>query len=166
MRQSNDHPRFSSDDFSEAPLSHVEIGEARQLLARTKRRREMGDLRTADTFNGPIPTSDLAQRILSSRRKRAEIFGADLFADPSYDILLAMIISWECNELVSVSSACFSANVPEATALRYIRSLTVMGYIERIPNPRDKRGVNLKLTPVAVDLMTRWLDRFAMALNG
>ncbi|MDB5701457.1 MAG: hypothetical protein JWL66_1656 [Sphingomonadales bacterium] len=166
MHQSDDHPGFSFDDFSDAPLSPAEIREARKLLTCMKHHRELGDPQSKDTFGDPMATGVLAQRILTSRRKRAEIFGADLFADPSYDILLAMIISWERNELVSVSSACFSANVPEATALRYIKSLTVMGYIERIANPHDKRGVDLRLTPVAVDHMTRWLDRFALALNG
>jgi hypothetical protein len=36
--------------------------------------------------------SALAKQVLNSRRERARLFGAGLFADPAYDILLFLFI--------------------------------------------------------------------------
>lgn len=72
-----------------------------------------------------------AQRLYRARRRReadlAEL--ADLFHDPSWDILLDLFIAAESLRSVSVSAACIGAAVPGTTGLRHLGMLKERGAI-------------------------------------
>jgi hypothetical protein len=142
---------FLPDDSSKPSRPHA--SPATDDHGSSGRRSEESDLAT------------LAQQILSSRHKRATMFGGELFKDPAYDILLEVFSRTQTGELTSPSIACAATSVPHATAVRHISLLVQKSYIERIVNPWDKRSINLKLTPLAMDKMTRWLGRFLQALS-
>jgi DNA-binding MarR family transcriptional regulator len=110
--------------------------------------------------------SVLAQRVLKSRRERAKLFGSGLFADPAYDILLFLFIKRDAGELVSTAKVCVASDVPEPTAIRYIRMLAEKGFLERMPHPRDKRIINLQLTPIGFEKLDGWLSRFITELQS
>lgn len=83
------------------------------------------------------------------RRRREELFGPRLFADPSWDILLELYLSSLTQQKVAVSSACRAACVPPTTALRWIAQLEDQGFIKRESDPLDGRRQFLQLTSAA-----------------
>jgi DNA-binding MarR family transcriptional regulator len=64
-------------------------------------------------------------------------------------------------KLTPVSSLCIAAAVPTTTALRWIRSLSDAGIIERRPDPFDARRSYVQLSDAAAEAMFGWLRLFA-----
>jgi hypothetical protein len=102
--------------------------------------------------SGPV----LAQ-LMSDRRRRADHFPADLFADPAWDILLDLALAAARQASLSVTDVCAGAGVPQTTALRYINLLEGRGLIERAADPLDRRRFWLSLTPTALLAMQAYL---------
>jgi hypothetical protein len=159
------HPVFAASDAA-PPLSDNEITELRILLASEKHQPlKKSQPSLVDEVDMHAANVGLAARVFTARRDRVKIFGADLFADPAYDILLDMFIVSERQQGATIGSVCQAAYVPKGTALRYIKVLMEKGYIDRVPHPHDKRSSILTLTPLATNLMNNWLTHFFTALN-
>lgn len=161
MNRFQDHPVFASRDAQQAPLTPAELGDLRKMLDRERRRQTLSN--ASDFTDGPDARIDhvkLAERIYRARRERERVFNDDIFADPAWDLLLDLFVRSARDEQISVSSACHGANVPEATALRYLKALTERKYVERTSHPNDKRSTTLKMTPLANKLMIEWLEGF------
>ncbi len=103
----------------------------------------------------------LVRRILKLRRERTRFLPAEIFADPAWDMLLDLTAARLEDKQVPVSSLCIAAAVPTTTALRWIRSLSEAGLLERSTDPRDARRTWIGLTPSAADAMLAWLRLFA-----
>lgn len=86
------------------------------------------------------------REIIKMRRLRDRLLGADLFADPGWDILLDLFAAQEEGREVSVSSLCIAAAVPPTTALRWIGNMTEAGYLVRRQDPHDARRVYIELS--------------------
>ena len=95
-----------------------------------------------------------AQALYAGRRIRDGLFSAELFGEPSWDILLDLFIASRRDRRLSVSTVCIGAQVPSATALRYIRTLEDHGLIQREKDRRDSRRTFLRLTSLGMDHMT------------
>ncbi|MFP5432338.1 MAG: MarR family transcriptional regulator, partial [Alphaproteobacteria bacterium] len=106
----------------------------------------------------PTPTLSATQvrDLLRARRIRADFLPGDLFADPAWDMLLDLLAARLEQERVSVSSLCIAAAVPPTTALRWIRTLTAKGLVERQADPQDGRRIFIALAQDAADAMIRW----------
>jgi DNA-binding transcriptional ArsR family regulator len=99
----------------------------------------------------------VARRMLKDRRKVAEFFEPDMFADPARDILLDLFAAAEEGENVSVSSCCIAAAVPPTTALRWLDRLKQIGLVEQSEDESDRRRKFVKLTVTGRDAMRRYL---------
>ncbi|MEC3912353.1 MarR family transcriptional regulator [Sphingobium sp. CR2-8] len=110
------------------------------------------------TTEKPTATITAAQvrDLLRARRIRADFLPGDLFADPAWDMMLDLLAARLEQERVSVSSLCIAAAVPPTTALRWIRTLTDKGLVERQADPHDGRRVFIALAQEAADALTRW----------
>ena len=96
-----------------------------------------------------------------ARRLRDRFFPAELFADPSWDILIDLYAARQTRRPVSVSGACYAAAAPSTTGLRHIALLQAAGLIERTPDPADHRRTFLVLTPKGLDAMRDYLAAVA-----
>lgn len=103
-------------------------------------------------------TVDAAQvrDLLRARRLRDDFLPADLFADPAWDMLLDLLAARLEHERVSVSSLCIASAVPPTTALRWIRTLTEKGFVDRQADPHDGRRVYIALADHTAEAMSRW----------
>lgn len=106
------------------------------------------DLRSSDAM--------VIRDIIRARRLREELFGAGLFADPAWDILLDLTAARIEGRSVAVSSLCIAAAVPATTALRWIKQLTEAGLLRRVADPDDGRRVFIELTDRAAAAMTAY----------
>lgn len=106
--------------------------------------------------------SAMVRRMLRERRMREQFFAAELFADPAWDMLLDLYAAKLEGHPVAVSSLCIAAAVPATTALRWIKTMTDTGLLERQADPRDGRRIFIGLT----DTATLAMDRYFSALEG
>jgi hypothetical protein len=100
----------------------------------------------------------IAQAIYRARRRRDKFFGRDLFADPTWDMLLDLFVNQVRGVRVSVTSVTLAACVASTTGLRCIRILVERELVRRIRAPDDARLVLLELTPRGFQLMRQYLS--------
>ena len=118
--------------------------------------------RQADSHDLPAPTSgEFVRRIISARAGRRQFFGADLFSDPAWDILLELYALHCEQRRVSVSKLCLATSVPSTTALRWLDKLQSDGVIERTTDPLDGRRIWVSLSPSGIATMTSYLRELA-----
>jgi DNA-binding MarR family transcriptional regulator len=107
---------------------------------------------------GDIPALVQLRRYLRARRLRDQLFPADLFADPAWDMLLDLYASELEGRAVSVSSACIASAVPATTALRWLGRLEELELVRRADDKNDKRQTFVLLTESARNAIVRWLE--------
>lgn len=103
----------------------------------------------------------MIRRMLRLRRERDRYFPAEIFADPAWDMLLDLTAAQLEGRLVPVSSLCIAAAVPTTTALRWVRSLTEAGLLERQIDPADARRSHVRLSDDASSAMLSYLRVFS-----
>ncbi|WP_445190706.1 MarR family transcriptional regulator [Sphingobium sp. HWE2-09] len=114
----------------------------------------------------PTVTAAQVRDLLRARRIRADFLPGDLFADPAWDMMLDLLAARLDHERVSVSSLCIAAAVPPTTALRWIRTLTDKGMVERQADPHDGRRVFIALAQDTTDALTRWFGASRRLLSS
>lgn len=91
------------------------------------------------------------------RRRRARFLPADLFGEPTWDILLDLYVATRESRPVPTTSACIGAHVPPTTALRWLRILEARGLVEREEDGRDGRRTFVRLSVQGLAAMEGWL---------
>ncbi|WP_114228794.1 hypothetical protein [Sphingomonas sediminicola] len=100
-----------------------------------------------------LEIASTVKRILKFRDLRIEVFDAQLFADPAWDMLLEIFLCDLTQQRISVSAACAGGRVPPTTGLRWAKLLEKRGLIKRRNDPLDSRRVHLSLTEEAFTKM-------------
>lgn len=85
--------------------------------------------------------------LLRREKKRREIGGGELFGDPTWAMLLDLLLANIEERRVSVSSACIASGAPMSTALRLVRRLVGEEVLCRIPDAHDRRRHFLVINP-------------------
>jgi len=116
---------------------------------------------TARDRTGTVASSALAAEIYRSRRDRRHFFPEDLFADPAWDMLLALYCSEERQELLTTTGLCLCADAPQTTALRWLTELERLGLIMRAPHPDDGRYSIPKFTEFGRAKIRAYLERIS-----
>lgn len=91
-----------------------------------------------------------AQHAIEARRKRREILGADLAAEPCWEILLTLYANWAKDTKISVTDLSYESGIPVATVVRWLAVLVQRGFVCRDTDPTDARRIWLRLTRTAV----------------
>jgi DNA-binding MarR family transcriptional regulator len=104
----------------------------------------------------PEVSADTIRTVIRARRLRARVFSEELFADPTWDMLLDLLQAEISQLRVPVSSLCIAAAVPATTALRWLKTMTRQGLFVRRADPHDGRRVFVELAPAASDALRRY----------
>jgi DNA-binding MarR family transcriptional regulator len=115
---------------------------------------------------GPPDAAATAEALLSARRDRSQALGPGLFADPAWDMLLALFAAAERGEALPVTRLCTAAGVPQTTALRWLEQLEQGRLIVRAADAADARRTLVSLAPDAREKMRALIKRTAAALTG
>jgi len=115
-----------------------------------------GDAAVLRPAQPALPHAPMVRTILRQRQQRARYFGADLFSDPAWDMLLDLTAARGENKRVSVTSLCIAACVPPSTALRWISQMITSGLFSRVEDLSDRRRAFIELTEAAADAMARF----------
>jgi hypothetical protein len=113
-----------------------------------------------------VVDAGMIRDIIRGRRLRDELFGAGLFADPAWDILLDLMAARIERRPVAVSSLCIAAAVPATTALRWIKQLTEADLLRRVADPDDGRRVFIELTDHAAAAMEAYFAAMPAGARG
>lgn len=119
-------------------------------------------LSTARPLSADIaPLVARAEAIYAARRTRTDSFGedADLFGEPSWDLLLDLYIAHERGVEINVSRSVAASGVPTTTGLRYIALLTDRGLLCRVADPFDRRRHFLTLSDRGLGIMRALLKK-------
>lgn len=96
---------------------------------------------------GPVQLTAFIRDLLRKEMKRREIGGGELFGDPTWAMLLDLLLAKIEARRVSVSSACIASGAPMSTALRLVRRLVDEGVLCRLPDEQDRRRHFLAINP-------------------
>jgi DNA-binding MarR family transcriptional regulator len=112
----------------------------------------------------------LSKRISASRIGRRNFFAADLFAEPAWEMLLALYRADAAGHRMSVSNLCYASEAPGTTALRWIDKLEELGLVSRRKNPLDARMVFIELdaaarTQIEDYLLDTWVSLYVAKNN-
>lgn len=138
--------------------SHISLfgaGQRRQLMATVE---PMGE---AEPENPRLTLRRVAVQILSRRRLREEFFGSDMFGEPAFELLLDLFIQEIDGQNVYTTSLAVASGAPLTTALRQIAMLVDRGFVQRVPDPVDRRRVMVQLTERGSAAMWRYLTAAA-----
>src|SRR3954467_8273413 len=89
---------------------------------------------------------EVVTQVIRARRKRTTLFGAELFADPAWDMMLELFLAELEGRRPAASELGYKANVPNTTSLRWTEKLEADGWLCRVPDPRDLRRVFIELS--------------------
>jgi len=118
---------------------------------------EMG---SDDIPPSPDPV-DFARTAKHFRSSREPTFGAPLFRDPAWDMLLDLLISDADDRRVSISSLCLGSGVPVTTALRHLDRLAQHSFIVRHDDERDHRRSYVEFAQGRKDQLLQFLAEWA-----
>lgn len=105
-----------------------------------------------------LPDPRLVRNLLKARQLRMRYLGADLFADPAWDMLLDLTAARAEHRRVSVTSLCIASGVPTTTALRWMKLLEQAGLIQRMEDDTDRRRAFVMLSDQGAIAMARFFD--------
>lgn len=91
------------------------------------------------------------------RRRRGRFVDAELLGEPGWDMLLDLFIHAEEGRLVSVSSVTVAADVPQTTALRWLRTMERRGVVVRTHDDADRRRAFVTLSEDAATELRLYL---------
>ena len=95
----------------------------------------------------PSTTVELVvEDIIARRRDRLAFFPERLFADPAWEILLALTLAESRQCRLTVSNLCDCVAAPATTALRWISLMTDQGFLVRRDDPTDRRRKFIELS--------------------
>jgi len=136
-------------------LSLDDSGGEHRAVALTNRdvrdaRRSLGRLAQVPDW-APNPGSDAnelisrAREILSNRQKRIPIFGAEMFGETGWDLLLVLYIA-DAGQRLSISRLARRSRAAQTTVLRWLNYLESRNWIRREGHPDDRRSMFVEIT--------------------
>lgn len=144
--------------FEAAILEHgsTEFSDTATVLKELSREREQ----SFTTIHGNAQANlRLAAKLMMDRKSRDAQFGAGLFSDPAWDIMLALYVGKLQQIRMKTTALIEDSGVPSTTALRWINALSERGYLDKSSNPTDARSTLIEMTDTAAVLMTDFLKR-------
>ena len=100
--------------------------------------------------------------VIMARRGREAIFGADLFSDPAWDILLELYAAYLGGRETSVSELAASIGTPPPTTTRWACALQAQGFVWCDDFSEQKR-LRIGLTAEGAARMKRLADYWGSA---
>jgi hypothetical protein len=111
----------------------------------------------ANSTDAPPDAVEEARRLYRMRRMRDAQFGAELFGEPAWDLLLDLYITRGQNELGSSIGGGLAAFTPSATAAPYIVKLRECGLVEPAHTSKNSTAALVTLSDSGFERMTALL---------
>ena len=140
-------------------LDERDVEDLHRLLGKLRDRSLDSGAPDAEVPDGEeLKLEQRARRLLENRRKRIAIFGAQMFAEPAWDMLLLLFLSGRGRRQTQ-SSLCELSGASRSTAMRWIEFLAGRGLVRREDHPTDKRHNFVSLTEKGRHLLDLYLSK-------
>jgi DNA-binding MarR family transcriptional regulator len=108
----------------------------------------------------PIPERHViyARRLKAARLARSNFFHSDLFAEPAWDMMLALYIAEGEGFRLKVSDLCYEGSVPTTTALRWLDRLLELQMARKRRSPTDGRVHFVEIHPDTTRKMNAYFE--------
>jgi hypothetical protein len=103
----------------------------------------------------------MARQLLEERRERDAALGADMFADPSWELLLHLFAASDDGAAIPVCDLCEASSAPAPTALRWIKALAGSGKVVLVRHLSNPERPFVQLTPAVYQQMRHLLESWA-----
>jgi len=142
-------------------LDERDVDDLHRLLGKLRDRSPVSETPDAEVPDGEeLKLEQRARRLLENRRRRIAIFGAQMFAEPAWDMLLLLFLSGRGRRQTQ-SSLCELSGASRSTAMRWIEFLAGRGLVRREDHPTDKRHNFVSLTEKGRHLLDLYLSETA-----
>ena len=111
-----------------------------------------------DMTEAAVFTATKPRCLLRHRERRKELFPADLFADPAWDILLNLYASHIEQRRETITGIIALAGVPPTTGMRWVHKLVEDDLLILRDDPLDARRKFVQLTPRALTGMETYFN--------
>lgn len=91
-----------------------------------------------------------ADRVRNMRMRRNDLFGAPLFRDPAWDMLLELYVAEQNHRDVPIGSLGYASGVSLSTAARHVAELEKHKLVQRDRDERDQRRAVVRPTAKAL----------------
>lgn len=124
------------------------------------------ELARAEALLQTAPRSDhssaekAVRELIHLQRERSELFGRDLFLEPTWDLLLALYQAELEQRQLSTTSLVGCVDVPTSTALRWMAALEERGWVERTSDRLQASRSRIRLSTQASSAMRVLIQRF------
>ena len=102
---------------------------------------------------------EAASRALEAEQERAHHFGADMFPNPGWAMLLQIFVSRAKGGAVDTDMLCAAAGVPETVALRHLAVLVSAKLVRRQPHGGKPETSCLALTAAGEKALCDYFSR-------
>ena len=154
----NERSDIPDNVYTLVSLDERDVEDLHRLLGKLRDRSLDSGAPDAEVFDGEeLKLEQRARRLLENRRKRIAIFGAQMFAEPAWDMLLLLFLSGRGRRQTQ-SSLCELSGASRSTAMRWIEFLAGRGLVRREDHPTDKRHNFVSLTEKGRHLLDLYLS--------
>ena len=154
----NDRSDIPDNVYRLVSLDERDVEDLHRLLGKLRDRSLDSGAPDAEVPDGEeLKLEQRARRLLENRRKRIAIFGAQMFAEPAWDMLLLLFLSGRGRRQTQ-SSLCELSGASRSTAMRWIEFLAGRGLVRREDHPTDKRHNFVSLTEKGRHLLDLYLS--------
>lgn len=108
-------------------------------------------------------TEDHIVSILIARRSREAMFGANLFAEPAWDVLLELYAAKLGTRTTCVTDLARAIGVPQSTTKRWVALLEARGLVAREHLTPGQSGSRISLTEAGESKMKSLADHWGAA---
>lgn len=92
------------------------------------------------------------------RKARESFFPVEWLSDPIWDIMIALVLAKLEGRVTPVSNIGLEANVAVSTALRKLKEIEARGFVNRWPDPKDKRREYVELSELGLQKFSEFVD--------
>ena len=156
------HPKIVEEEHQLVSLNPRDLEDLRRLIAKldpAARRSLIGPATVTPVRadNDGDPLLKRARTILENRRKRDAIFGAQMFSEPAWEILLTLYAD-QPGRRHTQSTVIDASGTSKTTALRWIDYLLDQDLVRREDHPTDKRQKFVSLSGKGRELLELYLS--------
>jgi len=107
-------------------------------------------------------SSDRSERLramLRERKMRTRVFDSNAFIDPSWDMLLDLMLAHIEDRQTYLFGLCAATGLPVTNAKRRLEQLVAAGLVQREDDPADRRRVLVSLTDSGVERLSAYIEQ-------
>jgi len=106
----------------------------------------------------PRAMQAMCRAMREQRKRRLSYFPAEIFHEPSWDMLLMLYIARVDDRVLYVKTLVLAADAPITTSQRWIDHLAKLKLVVRTEDPADRRRIHVMLSDAGCAAMEKYLS--------